>query len=85
MVKIVITINGKDMEFTPEEARRLLKELEAIGGERNDPTYPVYPDPIPWTYPVYPDPIPWQYPYYYQAPWTWTTVVTCKDYMLSYR
>ena len=74
MVKIVITINGKDMEFTPEEARRLLKELEAIGGERNDPTYPVYPDPIPW-----------QYPYYYQAPWTWTTVVTCKDYMLSYR
>jgi hypothetical protein len=48
--KIVIEINKKTIEFTPEQAKELYYELDKLYGPR-EKYYPIYPYYPPVTYP----------------------------------
>lgn len=58
VTSITISLGGKEVELTPEQARRLRDELHELLGPKTPQYVPVYPLPCPvWeTTPVYCDP-----------------------------
>lgn len=62
--KMVIELNGKDVELTMEQARELQVALNELFGEKVREVIRPQPYPVPEPYPV---PSPWRRPYH----WPW--------------
>jgi hypothetical protein len=76
VTKIVLDIDGKEIELTPEDAKALYFALKELVGEKEVIT-------VPSPYPVYPYKNPWRYvhPNPYGNPWiiTWNATNTITD------
>lgn len=67
-MKIKITINGNEVELSPDEARRIHGELSGLFA------LPIQKEYVPFPYPVNPLPV---YPTYHELPFWQQPITTC--------